>query len=150
MSDKTPKTPKLGGGARFQPSDFTIARYVAQVPSDTTMKDVLHPDYFQNHLDRLKAGMEIVVLSDDYALDVRMRCLTVSKVTATFRVLDVYAGDYEPDEKTPVEETDQINVEFGGPAHKWRLVHRGEVLEKGFASREDAEAAKANLLGANT
>lgn len=143
------KIPKLGGNQRFQPADFTVARFVAHVPSDTTMKDVLHPDYFQNHLDRLKPGMEVTVLSEDFELDARLRCLTVTKVTATFRVLDVYAGEYDPEDKSAPEDADEITVSFGGPQHKWRLVHRGEVLEKGFASKEDAEAAKANLLGTN-
>lgn len=145
----TEKTPKLGGTQRFQPADFTIARFVAHVPSETTLKDVLHPDYFQNHLDRLKPHMEVTVISDDFALDARLRCLTVTKVTATFRVLDVYAGEYEPDDKAAPEETDEITISHGGPHHKWRLVHRGEILEKGFATKEDAEAAKANLLGTN-
>lgn len=144
----TDKTPKLGGGARFQPSDFTVARYVAHVPSETTMKDVLHPDYFQNHLDRLKPGMEITVISDDLALDVKLRCLTVTKVTAAFRVLDVYAGDYDPEDKAPTRNANEIEVNWGGQ-HKWRIVHRGEVLEKGFATKEDAEAAKASLLETN-
>lgn len=143
------KVPKLGGGPRFQPADFTVARYVAHVPSDTTMKDVLHPDYFQNHLDRLKPGMEVCILSDDFSLDARLRCLTITKVTATFRILDVYAGEYDPEDKALTGETDEIEVNFGGPQHKWRLVHRGEVIEKGFATKEDAEKARATLLETN-
>lgn len=143
------KVPKLGGGARFQPADFTINRYVAHVPSGTTVADVLHAEYFQNHLDRLRPGMEVTVLSDDLALDARLRCLTVTKITATFRILDVYAGDRPADDLFSNINAEDIIVDWGGPQHKWRLVHLNEVIEKGFGSKEDAEAAKATLLETN-
>lgn len=68
----TEKTPKLGGRDRFQPADFSIQRFAAKVPAEITLKDVLHPEFFSNHLDKMKPGMEITVLSDDNKLDVRL------------------------------------------------------------------------------
>lgn len=93
------KTPKLGGRDRFQPADFSIQRFAAKVPSDTTLEDVLHPEYFGNHLDKMKPGMEITVLSDDNKLDVRLRVLSVTKTTATIRVLDDYSQAEETNSK---------------------------------------------------
>ncbi|AXV15118.1 hypothetical protein CYG48_05035 [Neorhizobium sp. SOG26] len=85
------KVPKLGGGDRFQPADFSIQRFAAKVPVGTTLEDVMNPEYFSNHLDRMKPGMEITVLSEDNTLDVRLRVLSITKTTATLRVLDDYS-----------------------------------------------------------
>ena len=157
------KTPKLGGRDRFQPADFTIQRFAAKVPSETTLKDVLHPEYFSNHLDKMKPGMEITVLSDDNKLDVRLRVLSVTSSTATLRVLDDYSQADETNSKAeggkaskqkqePKAEggnegeagkltIDDIKVSHGGPHHKWRFIHGEKVIEHGFGSEADAKAA---------
>lgn len=143
------KTPKLGGGDRFQPADFSVQRYAAKVPADTSLKDVLHPEYFANHLDRMKPGMEITVLSDDNKLDARLRVLSVTKTTASLRVLDDYSGSEETNTKgaRASSESDgkvsisDITVSHGGPHHKWRFIHGGKVIEHGFGSEADAKAA---------
>lgn len=128
--------PKLSGG-RFQQADYSIGRYAAMVPAQTTLSDVLHPEYFQNHLSSLRAGMEVAVLSDDFALDCRLRVLTVTKTTAKFRTLDVYAGGKEENVK-PAEITG-IKVGWGGPNHKFRYMHAGQVIEFGFATEQEAQ-----------
>lgn len=135
------KVQKLGGGDRFQPADFSISRYAAKVPSGTTLKDFLHPEYLANHLDRLKPGMEIAVLSDDFELDARLRVLTVSKSTAKLRVMAVYAGDHDEQDGSQTISFDDVKVSFGGPNHKWRYSHGEKVIEFGYASKEEAESA---------
>lgn len=135
-------TPKLSGG-RFQPADFSIGRYAAMVPAQTTLSDVLHPEYFQNHLASLRPGMEVSVLSDDFALDCRLRVLTVTKTTVKFRTLDVHAG--ERAEPKPAEIT-EVKVGFGGPNHKWRFVHAGQVIKFGFATEAEAQVAADEYL----
>lgn len=139
------KVQKLGGGARFQPADFSIHRFAAMVPAGTTMADVLHPEFFANHLDKMRSGMEVTVLSEDYELDALLRVMTVTRSTAKVRVLAVYAG--EKAEQRPADEvtSEDIKVSHGGPHHKWRFVH-GDYIEHGFASREDAEAASVAYL----
>ena len=131
-------TPKLKGDDRFAQSDFKIGRYAAMVPTGTDLDDVLHPEYFQNHLARLRPGMEVNVLSDDFALDCDLRVLTVTKTTAKMRVLRVYSEATAPKAAmTP----SGVEVNWGGPNHKWRVVHAGEVIDHGFATKEEAEAA---------
>lgn len=134
------KVQRLGGGDRFQPADFSLSRYAAKVPSGTTLKDFLHPEYLSNHLDRLKPGMEIVVLSDDFALDARLRVLTVSKSTAKLRVMAVYAGEHDAEDDNQAVELGDVKVTFGG-AHKWRFLHGDKVIEHGFSTKEEAEDA---------
>lgn len=133
---------KLGGsGSRFNQSDYLIGRYAARVPNGTSLEDVLHPEYWQNHLASLRPGMEINVLSDDLALDCDLRVLTVTKTTAKVRVTRAFSEKNAP--KVKVELTG-IEVNWGGPQHKWRVIHAGEVVEKGFGTQEEAdEAAKA-------
>lgn len=140
------KTPKLGGGDRFQPADFTIQRYAAKVPADTTMDDILHPEYFANHLDRMKPGMEITVLSDDNKLDARLRVLSITKTTASLRILEDYSNADETASKPKKSgdgkiSIDDIKVSHGGPHHMWRFIHSDKVIEHGFATQADATAA---------
>lgn len=133
------KTPKLSGRTRFQPADFNVLRFAAVVPSGTTMADITDPEYFANHLDRMKPGMEITVLSDDYSLDAVLRVLTVSKTTSNVRVLNVYA---EPDEATDADDQDKaVKASWGGPNQKWRVTHGENVVKQGFATKEEAQTA---------
>ena len=170
----TEKTPKLGGRDRFQPADFSIQRFAAKVPAEITLKDVLHPEFFSNHLDKMKSGMEITVLSDDNKLDVRLRVLSVTSSTASLRVLDDYSQAEETNAKqdgakatkaakAPAKakqdgeqgneggegagdtegklSLEDLKVSHGGPHHNWRFAHGDKVIEHGFGSKADAEAA---------
>lgn len=132
---------KLGGGAgHFHQSDFLIGRYAARPPASTTMTDVLHPEYWQNHIGSMKPGMVINVLSDDMALDCDLRVMSVTKTTVKMRVLRVHCeGRKANSEPNPLPSA--ITVQWGGPQHKWRVVHTGEVVAKGFASEDEAREA---------
>lgn len=132
------ETLKLSGG-RFQQADYSIGRYAAHPPAGTLLSDVLHPQYFQNHLASLKQGMVINVLSDDFSLDCDLRVLTVTKTTATMRVLRVH--DAASEAKAPVGDVEEVKVAFAGPVHKWRITHAGEIIQHGFATQDEAQAA---------
>ena len=137
---------------RFNPSDYSIHRYSANVPVGTTLEDVLHPEYFGNCLDRMRAGMEISVLSEDFTLDARFRVLSTSKTTAKLRTLDVYAGSGVSPAETEAHKVtmDGIDVNWGGPNHKYRFLHNGTVVEFGFATQGEAqEAAEKYVAQAN-
>jgi hypothetical protein len=130
--------PKLKGDDRFAQSDYKIGRYAARVPSGTTLAEVLHPEYFQNHLARIREGMEINVLSDDFSLDCDLRVLTVTKTTAKMRVIRNYSEASAPKVKAAPSE---VEVGWAGPNHKWRFVHAGQVIEHGFSTEEEARSA---------
>lgn len=132
--------PKLSGRTRFQPKDFSIIRFAAVVPCGTTIEDITNPEYFANHLDRMKPGMEIAVLSDDFALDATLRVLTITKTTANVRVLNVYA-EPKADDAADAGDDKAVKVSHGGPHHKWRITHGDTVVEKGFATKEEAQTA---------
>lgn len=132
------KIAKLGGG-RFQQADYLIGRYAAKPPSGTTLEDVMHPEYFQNELAQLRAGMLINVLSDDFALDCDIRVLTVTKTTATMRLVRLH--DEATVKKVDVGEVSDVIVTWGGPQQKWRVIHNKEIIQHGFSSQPEAEAA---------
>lgn len=132
--------PKLAGSDRFQPADFVINRYVAQVPVDTTLADVLHPQYFESHLNRLRPLMEIAVISEDQALDAVIRVVSVGKTMAKCRVLHVYC-EPEPIEGAEVAPVSTPFVEWAGPQHKWRVIHGGNIIDHGFTTKEEAQIA---------
>lgn len=139
------KTVKLAGG-RFLQSDYSIGRYAARPPSGTTIEDVLHPEYFQNELNVLRAGHVINVLSDDFTLDCDLRVLTVTKTTAKVRVLRLFNEDEAI--KSDVDDISETTVSWGGPNHKWRFLHNGVVIEHGFATEAEAQEAAAKYLEA--
>ncbi|MDW9528070.1 hypothetical protein [Sinorhizobium meliloti] len=139
------KPAKLSGG-RFQQADYSIGRYAARPPSGTTLEDVMHPEYFQNELNALKPGMLINVLSDDFALDCDVRVLTVTKTTAKVRLIRLYQEGEAP--KVESGDVTDALVTWGGPNHKWRVIHNGTVIEHGFSTQEEAEAAAARYRAA--
>lgn len=137
-----PKAVKLAAG-RFQQADYSIGRYAARPPSGTTLEDVLHPEYFQNELNVLKAGYLINVLSDDFTLDCDLRVLTVTKTTAKVRVLRLHR---EEEAIQTAADVSEATVSWGGPNHKWRFLHNGVVIEHGFATEAEAKDAAAKYL----
>ena len=141
MTDETTvKVAKLSGG-RFLQSDYSIGRYAARPVAGTTIDDVLHPEFFQNELNVLRPGMEINVLSDDFALDCDLRVLTVTKTTAKCRLIRLFREEDAPKASADIS---GIDINWGGPNHKWRYVHNGTVIEHGFATQDEAlEAAAA-------
>jgi hypothetical protein len=141
----TTKIQKLGGGGnRFNQSDYLIGRYAARVPVGTTLEDILHPEFWQNHLSSLRPGMEINVLGDDLALDCDLRVLTVTKTTAKMRLLRMFDDAGTP--KVRPAEISGVELKWAGPNHKWRFAHAGEVIEHGFATEEEAAEAAAKYM----
>lgn len=143
----TAKVAKLSGG-RFMQSDYIIGRYAAKPPSGTTLEDVLHPEYFQNELNVLRPGMLINVLSDDFKLDCDLRVMTVTKTTAKCRLVRLFEDSQEP--KIETADASGVTVGWGGPNHKWRVLHNKTVIDHGYASEEEAQArANAYIQEAN-
>ncbi|KRB51789.1 hypothetical protein ASE04_09660 [Rhizobium sp. Root708] len=131
-------------GHRFMQADYAIGRYAATVPAETTLDDVTHPEFFANHLNSFRVGMLISILSDDQNLDCDLRVLSVTKTTAKVRVLRVFDENKAPKVKD-AEVSDAI-VSHGGPHHKWRFIHNGEIIQFGFDTKDAAEKAAAKHI----
>ncbi|GAA2848612.1 hypothetical protein EDC40_101155 [Aminobacter aminovorans] len=126
-------------GHRFAQADYAIGRYAATVPSDTTLADVTHPEFFANHLGVFRRGMTIDIVSDDFGLDCTLRVLAVTKTTSVVRVIRLFDEESAP--KATSVDVSPPQVSFGGPHHKWRFLHGGNVIQTGFDTRDAAEKA---------
>lgn len=126
-------------GHRFAQADYAIGRYAATVPAETTLADVTHPEFFANHLSAFRRGMTIDIISDDFKLDCTLRVLEITKTTAAVRVLRLFDDASAPE----ITSTDisPPEVSFGGPHHKWRFLHGGNIIQTGFDTKEAAEKA---------
>lgn len=126
-------------GHRFAQADYSIGRYAATVPSETTLADVTHPEFFANHLAVFRPGMTIDILSDDHTLDCTLRVLAITRTSAQLRVIRLFDEASAP--KVASTDISRPEVSFGGPRQKWRFLHGGEVIQVGFDTRQAAEKA---------
>lgn len=126
-------------GHRFAQADYAIGRYAATVPSETTLEEVTHPEFFANHVSVFRPGMTIDVLSDDHKLDCTLRVLSVTKTSAAVRVIRLFDEATAP--KVASGDISPPQISFGGPHHKWRFLHGGNVIQTGFDTKEAAEKA---------
>lgn len=126
-------------GHRFAQADYSLGRYAAIVPAETTLEDVTHPEYFNNHLYAFRPGMTIDVLSDDHKLDCTLRVLSITKTSARVRVIRFFDEATAP--KVEAGDVSPPKVSNGGAAQKWRFAHDGKIIQSGFDSKDEAEKA---------
>ena len=130
------------GGRGLQLADYVFPRMAATVPTGTTLADVMAPSYFSAQAAHLKPGAEILLMSDDFVLDVSLRVTTVTKTTVITRVIRDSSIKAEKKRGPKAKSLpDSIKVDHGGENHKWRFQHAGELIEHGFGTEEDAKGA---------
>jgi len=118
---------------------YTRLSMFAEVPAGTTLEDVLMPEFWANHTARLKRGAVIEVLAEDNSLDCELRVLKVGQTFANVRLLRHYAGDDAA--RQPVKIQEDVKVDYGGKQDRWRVIHRGEVVNSGLETKAEAEKA---------
>jgi hypothetical protein len=119
-------------------SHYVRLSMFADVPAGTTLEDVLTPEFWSNHAQRLKRGAIIEVLSEDNALDCELRVLKTGQTFAHVRLLRNYTEDGE---RAAADVHEDVKVNYGGKQDRWRIIHRGEVVQAGLESKTDAEKA---------
>lgn len=127
-------------GRRMNMADYEFARFGLRVPAETSLEDVLDDNYLRNYAGHLKPGAELIILSDDYVLDVSLRVMRTTKTTVGCRV--IRDSSMKPDAaKQGVELPEGYEVTWGGPSHKHRVMLNGDLVEHGFASKALAAQA---------
>ena len=111
----------------------------AEVPEGTTLEDVLTPEYWANHTQRLKRGAVIEILAEDNSLDCEVRVLKVGQTYAHVRLLRVYTEQAGKRSDQKIHE--DVKVDYGGKQDRWRVMHRGEVVTAGLETKVEAEKA---------
>lgn len=120
-------------------SHYVRLSLFAEVPAGTTLDDVLTPEYWANHTQRLKRGAVIEILSEDSALDCELRVLKVGPTFAHVRLLRNYIESAAPTVSTGLHE--DVKVSFGGKQDRWRITHRDAVVQSGMETKAEAEKA---------
>lgn len=120
-------------------SHYVRLSLFAEVPAGTTLDDVLTPEYWANHTQRLKRGAVIEILSEDSALDCELRVLKVGLTFAHVRLLRNYIEGAAPAAPTSLHE--DVKVSFGGKQDRWRIIHRDAVVQSGMETKAEAEKA---------
>ena len=131
-------------GREMNLADYEFARYGVRVPTGTTLEQVMQPEYFQNYLKLLgkRPHTRLEVVSDCGTLDCDFRVLSVTHTTAKLRSLRVYQPEAAQAGKTKKPALPELPEGFavghGGPHHRWRFLHDGQVVEHGFGSEAEA------------
>lgn len=147
------------GGDRIMVHDYLLRRLAAKAENGTKLSDVLHPEYFQNHISVLGWGAEIAVLSEDLSLDCVVRVVGHTQTTTEVRLLHVFAAPDMPEqvqETTPsiqaaksvkkdIAPVSEYVVEWAGP-DKWRIKHAGKVIVKGLNSENQAKKRLESII----
>jgi hypothetical protein len=146
---------------RVYPANQSRQHLVCKAQEGETFEDVKHPSYLWNIAHR-EGWPEMAQRWNDssqtvtwpiveiYAYDGSWR-LTLMVLGAEVETQTVFSrvlafDDWSDTEVTTVDLSGAV-VEFGGPAHRWRVVLNGAVLKKGFTTEAEA-IAWANARGA--
>lgn len=108
----------------------------AEVPAGTTLEDVLSPEFWANHVQRLKRGAIIEILSEDNALDCDVRVLKVGPTFAHIRLLRCHTDEVE---RVASEVHAEVSVNYT-KQNRWRVMHHGKVVIEGLETKVEAEA----------
>jgi len=114
--------------------------FQALTAPEATLEDVLKPEYFSNVVRDIKAFDKIEVLNETGAWYAEL--LVIYKLGGQMRLHVLNKVDIEVPE-LPVTDIGGLKIEWGGPAHKYRVINPADnnsVLKKGFATRDEAHA----------
>lgn len=145
---KLPSSMELGNG-------YGIGERVHRPLVGVRPDQVMHPDYFQHMALILKVNDRIEVLALDGSFDAELRVVHIGNNRVTTRALRFCdqrgvavpdKADWLGEEATPDEaDQDGFKVEWAGPAHRFRIIRGGDVIEIGLQTREAANARLAEL-----
>jgi len=129
----------------LKPNAMDHSHYVrihmsATVPAGTSLEDVMTPTFWSHYAWRLKPNAIIEVVSEDGVLDCDLRIMEVGPTFAKVRLLRHFTEQATAEKAAPVS-LDGVEVDFGGKADRWRVVHQGEVIKSGFATEKEAHKA---------
>lgn len=124
--------------------------------SDTTIDDVLKPDYWSHVGAKIAVGDKMEILPVDGAWYLEALVVSCSRVHVKLVVL-VQKEVFErakKDPKTPAAAKAPFEIAFKGPQRKWSVIRTKDAtyVKEAFSSREEAEAwlkeNEADLTGA--
>lgn len=125
----------------FLSADYARQVYVARPPAGTKIEDVLDENYWAHVAKKINPHDIIEVVPEDGSFYAKL--LVTSRGTLWVRVHQIEYVDINggKESKKPKKESDDFEVNWGGPNDKWRVIRKADKLPvgKNFTSREDAD-----------
>jgi hypothetical protein len=124
---------------RFSTADAKRNIFQALCAPEATLEDVLEPSYFNNVISDIKAFDRIECLSETGAWWAEL--LVVYKMGGQMRLAVLRELTIEQPE-LPTTKLDNFEINWGGPAHKYRVINTKtkKVIKMGFGTRDEALA----------
>lgn len=150
-----PKQPPALRANALKRADIERGSFFATVPNDTTLEDILRPNFWQHHIVSLSGGptprpfARIEVVREDGSLDVDLRVVSTGPGMAVVRPLRVYRDDRDINLGTEFADADDVDLELppgykttnipAGDKKGWRVtMPNGDELAARIPKRRDA------------
>lgn len=134
---------QLGPGQMAE-AEYKITQWVADVPSATSMNDILRPDYWSMHAARLSPWDRIQIRADDMTWMVEAIVVDCARTWAKVSVLFLHDLTSAPDVMMTGEEVqttlDGYEVRFRGP-RRWSVIRLSDaqIMLEDAANRDIAD-----------
>lgn len=131
------RVPKLMGSKFQQDANYARMRSFATIPNGTTIQDMKAPEFWSSVAGKLQARGRIEVEPEDGSFIAEFAVRAVGPNWARVELLHHHQF---ASAATLVQKAKDFKVEWGGPAHKHRVIRLSdkEVLKFGFETPEMA------------
>ena len=140
--DQTHLLPKRPHATMLQPTGSGQAWETWQgiVDAEHSLEDVLHPNYFWNWHDRIRAGDEIHLRHELHKFRYKGYVTKIHEDTASIHLAadPGYPQDLKEAPRTKADLSEAV-VEYAGPSHKHRVRTGHQILKAGFPTKQAAE-----------
>lgn len=140
---------KAYSGPLPQPAEYSRRHLYVIAPSGTTLDDVAAPTWLRHYAKSFRKNDLVEIVAEDGSFDVIARVVSVLSGQVRLRPLFAWADNVAPVEtrtEGAASAPDGVSVDFNSK-QGWRVVaDAGDVIAKGFATRDEAVAAKRAYL----
>ena len=139
---EVPEKVKPVGLSRFGLAAEKRNHYLVNVPHGTDREVCFQPDFWSHVARHLGRGDVVTIEPDDLAWEMSVKIVDRGHnwANAKPRTFYDYGGAVEILPETPTE----YKVDWGGQTDMFRVVFKGEVLKKGFATEDLARRFASN------
>jgi len=115
---------------RLQRADHYFSDYAVVLPGADTLEDALKPEYWAHVAPKLRQGDTIRIIPEDDSYFAEALVRATGTGFAKLELLRHIPFDAAQTEAVP----DTVEVKWGGPHDKWRVIRRsdGHVLARGL------------------
>lgn len=125
---------------RVKLSEHVQVRRTVYANEGTPPDELSNPEYWRHVAKDFRPCDELVIWCEDMSWRAEAVILSAGPVSARVAVTKL---DNFDDAKASIV-SDGVSVEWAGPHHKFRVTHKGEVIQAGFDTRSAAEESAIN------